>query len=308
MVEFEKLNWDDVRIFLATMRAASLRQAAQDLGVSRPTASRRLDALEERLGLKLFERRPDGLHATPAGVGLVDTAEDVERAMLAMARAAQAEDKELRGPVRVTVPAIVASDLLMPAFAAFCKRWPQIDLHISGSYEVTSLAGREADVAIRFMPHGVSPAPHLTGRLVATAYTAEYGFGDRWIGQRGGAFDQQWVKESNFPHLPVSGSMLDGEMQRAACAAGMGMANLPCFIAEPRLTRRSVPKPGLDIWLLVHPDLRRNPRLRVFRNAMVDALKELEPRLHGLTNRGPVSIPDRSSRKPGLQQEQPLGL
>ena len=58
MSDHEPFDWDDVRIFLATFRAGSLRQAANDLGVSRPTASRHLIALEERLRLKLFERRP----------------------------------------------------------------------------------------------------------------------------------------------------------------------------------------------------------------------------------------------------------
>ena len=281
MVEFEQLNWDDVRIFLAAVRAPSLRQAASDLRVSRPTAARRLTALEERLELRLFERRPDGLYATAEAVALVPVAEDVERAMMAMSRAARAVDPELRGPVRVTVPAVVASQLLMPDFVAFCQRWPEIDLHLSGSYEVTDLAQRQADVAIRFMPHGKAPDEELTGRLVATAYVAAYGFGDCWIGQRGGTFDEEWVRRSDFPDLPVRGAMLDGEMQLSACAAGMGMAMLPCFMAEPRLTRRSEPKPGLDIWVLVHPDLRRNPRLRVFREAVVAALKRHRPRLEG---------------------------
>ncbi len=277
----EPFHWDDVRVFLAMMRTASLRRAAVELGVSRPTAGRRLTALEGRLGLKLFDRRADGLHATSEADELLGAAEEVERAMLAMSRKAQAVDPELRGPVRVTVPAVVASDLLMPDLVAFTRRWPEIDLEIEGSYGLTSLAERRADVAIRFMPHGTAPHEGLTGRLVATAYMAAYGHGDCWIGQRGGAFDAQWVRESDFPDLPVRGAVLDGEIQRSACAAGMGLAMLPCFLAEPLLPRRSEPKPGLDIWVLVHPDLRRNPRLRVFRDAVVAALRRMRPRLEG---------------------------
>jgi DNA-binding transcriptional LysR family regulator len=274
-------DWDDVRVFLATLRAGSLRQAASDLGVSRPTAARHLDALEKRLGLQLFERRPDGLHATAEAVELVAVSEEAERAMAAVSRAAQAVDSELRGPVRVTVPAIVAADLLMPDFIAFTQRWPQIELHLQGSYTVTSLAQREADVAIRFMPHGTAPDAELTGRKVATAYVAAYGSGDCWIGQKGGAFDQQWVRTTPFPDLPVRGSMPDGEMQRSACAGGLGLAWLPCFVAEPRLKRSSEPQPGFDIWVLVHPDFRRNPRLRVFRDHIVEAIRGYGPRLEG---------------------------
>ncbi|MCO4772981.1 MAG: LysR family transcriptional regulator [Deltaproteobacteria bacterium] len=276
-----EMMWDDVRVFLAILRAGSLRQAATTLGLSRPTTGRRLSALEGRMGLTLFDRRSDGLHATPAAVDLVPAAEEVERAMRGLARATQAVDSELRGPVRVSLPAIVASDLLMDELVAFHHRWPGIDLHISGSYEVSSLAEREADVAVRFMPRGVSPDPGLTGRLVATAWVAAYGEGDCWIGQRGAALDAAWVAQTDFPELPVRGAILDGLIQLRACQAGMGMGYLPCFLAEPHLRRRSEPVPGLDIWVLVHPDLRRNPRLRTFRDALVEGLKRQTARLEG---------------------------
>jgi DNA-binding transcriptional LysR family regulator len=76
MVDLERFNGDDVRMCLTTMRAASLRQAASDLGVSRPTADGRLTALEVRLGLNLFDRRPEGLPATAEAVELMGVAED----------------------------------------------------------------------------------------------------------------------------------------------------------------------------------------------------------------------------------------
>ena len=75
--------------------------------------------------------------------------------------------------------------------------------------------------------------------------------------------------------------MLDGALLRSACAAGLGMARLPCFLADGHLERRTEPEPGLDIWVLVHPDLRRNPRLRLFRDMVVDALKQQRDRLEG---------------------------
>ncbi len=226
------------------------------------------------------KRSPKICQAADGGA-LVSLAEDVERAMFSLGRAAQAANPDLRGPVRVTVPGIAASDLLMPDFVAFCKRWPQIDLEIESDYGIARLDERKADVAIRFMPHGKPPHQDLTGRLAATAYVAAYGQGDCWIGQRGGALDASWIAASPFPDLPVRGAMLDGVIQRSACAAGLGLAHLPCFFAEPTLKRRSEPKPGLDIWVLVHSDLRRIPRLRVFRDAVVEALQRHKPRLEG---------------------------
>lgn len=277
-----RLDWDDVRLFLATLRASSLRQVAQDLGISHPTASRRVRSLEERLGLQLFDRRPDGLHATPQAMALAAAAEEVERAMLGFGRLAQAADPELRGPIRVTMSIALATDLLMPDLVAFAQRWPEIELELLGASSLSDLAQREADVAVRIMPTGVSPDEALAGRKAAVAYRAVYGEGDSWIGWTRGP--RSLAATSAFPELPVRGMMGDIALQRAACAAGMGLARLPCFYAEPLLERRTEPEPGGDIWVLVHPDLRKNPRLRIFRDAVVSALQAHQPRLAGETS------------------------
>ena len=169
----------------------------------------------------------------------------------------------------------------MPDLVAFQQRWPEIELCVDSSYGVADLEKREADVAIRAVPHGKHPAEHLTGRLAGVSYNAIYGEGDHWIGWTGRSEDESWVHETPFPDLPVRGFMNDPQLQRAACSAGLGLTVLPCFFAEPHLRRRSEPQPHFDIWLLVHPDLRRSPRLRTFRDAMVAAVKRAQPRLRG---------------------------
>jgi len=280
-VDPNKLDWDDVRLFLVVLRAGSFRAAARELGVSRPTAARRLSGLERRLGVALFERKADGLHMTTAASSLRARAEAVEDAVQGLTRAAQGVDPELQGTVRVTVPAIAAQELLIEDFVAFCKRWPQIEIEISSAYSVESLAQQQADVAIRFMPFGVSPDSELHGRKVANAHLAVYGRGECWIGQRGATLDQAWVKQTAWPDLPIKGAIIDGQLLRSACAAGLGMARLPCFFADGHLERRTEPEPGLDIWVLVHPDLRRNPRLRLFRDMVVESLGRQRARLEG---------------------------
>ena len=280
MVTPNQLDWDDVRLFLAVLRAGSFRRAATKLGVSRPTAARRLETLEKRLGVALFDRRPDGLHATPAAAVLRERAQAVEDAMQELTRAAQGADPELQGTVRVTVPGIVAEELLIEDIVAFCRRWPQIDVEISGAYSLESLSLQQADVAIRFMPLGVAPSDELHGRKVGTASVAVYGRGESWIGQLGAGRDA-WVADTPWPDQPVRGAIIDGALQRRACALGLGMARLPCFFADGHLERRTEPEPGLDVWVLVHPDLRRNPRLRLFRDMVADALKRQKDRLEG---------------------------
>ncbi|MBL4688878.1 MAG: LysR family transcriptional regulator [Nannocystaceae bacterium] len=282
MPSIDALNWEHLRVFLATMRTGSLRAAADSLKLSHPTARRRLGALEEQLGLQLFERRRDGLHPTVEADALHTAAEEVERAVHALGRIAQAADPALRGPIRVTAPDIVGTELLMPDFAVFQRRWPDIDLRVDVSYQVADLDKREADVAIRALPAGNLPAQHLTGRKAATSYQAVYGEGEAWIGWQGEALDRPWIRATAFPDLPIRGGFNDPVLQRGACAAGLGLSMLPCFYAEPMLKRRSKPRPHFDLWVLVHPDLRRSPRLRVFRDFIVDALKRHRARLEGL--------------------------
>ncbi len=281
MTTVDELDWDHLRVFLATMRAGTLRAAADTLELSHPTARRRLGALEEQLGLKLFERRRDGLHPTLEAEELRGAAEEVERAVHALGRIAQAADPALRGPIRVTAPDIVASELLMPDFVAFSRRWPELDLRVDISYQVADLDKREADVALRAIPSGKLPAQHLTGRKAATSYHAVYGEGEQWIGWRGEQEDRVWIRDTPFPDLPIRGALNDPALQRAACAAGMGLTMLPCFYADPTLPRRTTPKPHFDLWILVHPDLRRSPRLRAFRDFIVEAIGRHRPQLEG---------------------------
>lgn len=281
------MNWDHLRVFLGVMRSTSLRQAADRLGVSHPTIRRKLEALEEELNLRLFDRRNDGLHATPEAAELLELAEQVEASVHALGRRAMNADVELKGPVRVTVPGVMASRLLMPDLIAFAQRHPQIDLQVDSSYAVADLGAREADVAIRAMTGHRSPSQELTGRKVAHANRAIYGTPTHWLGWWGEERDREWVKETPFPDLPILGRYNDPELQLAACEAGGGLTLLPCFLADGVLDRLTEPEYYADLWVVVHPDLRRNPRLRIFRDEMVEAIRRLRPRLEGSSDTGP---------------------
>ncbi|MFT4627924.1 MAG: DNA-binding transcriptional LysR family regulator [Myxococcota bacterium] len=275
------LDWDLLRHFLAAMRTNTLREAAGTLGVSHPTIRRRLSALEAQLGVTLFERGTGGLQATPAASELLSLAEQVEAAVQAVGRRATTTDTALAGPIRVTVPDLLMSHLLMPDLVAFADRWPQIRLQVEPSYEVADLGDRRADVAIRAMPIGTEPSGSLVGRRAAQVYTAIYGRDHQWIGWYGDERDRAWTRDQGFPNRTIVAGMPNMFLQKAACMEGLGLALLPCFLAEPDLGRRTDPTPSIDIWVLVHPDLRRAPRLRLFRDEMVAALERLQPRLAG---------------------------
>ena len=285
MESFDHLDWDNVKLFLALMRTKSLRRAAKLIDVSHPTARRRLDQLEGELGFSLFNRRTEGLIATEQAEALLPAAQEIERAVNQFGRSAKASDTELEGPIKVTLPNLLATDLLMPSFVAFAKEHPRINLELDVSYDVARLDRGEADIALRFIFADQSPQETLVGRKTSRIFSATYGEGDSWIGWRGGDRDQFWIQESEYPDYQTSCVMPDATLQRAACIAGLGLTRLPCFFADPHLARKSEPEHSFDLWVLVHPDLKRLERLRVFRDYIVGVIHENRWRLEGRAKR-----------------------
>src|SRR3712207_2969806 len=80
------IDWQDVRIFVALARHGSLSAAARMLSVNHATIARRLHSLEQSLGEKLVERRPEGYVLTPAGTHALEAASDMEQAAQILGR------------------------------------------------------------------------------------------------------------------------------------------------------------------------------------------------------------------------------
>jgi len=165
------MEWDDVRIFLALVRAGSVRASAAKAGVSHSTVARRVEALETRLGAKLFDRLPSGYALTAAGEDLYEVAESVENEMDAVRRRLVGQDRRLAGVIRVTMVDIIATHLLMPDLTRFNELYPDIELEVVITYEPLNLTRREADIAIRFAKN---PPDHLIGHRLASAANAVY--------------------------------------------------------------------------------------------------------------------------------------
>jgi DNA-binding transcriptional LysR family regulator len=280
-------SWDDVRVFVAVARSRSLRQAAARLGLTHPTVRRRLNDLEERSGQILFRRAPDGLHLTVQGQAMLESALEVEEAMKRLDRRTRSSDEGMSGVVRLSLPSVMAW-LLTPDLAAFQRDWPEVKLVISTEANFADLGGAEADVAIRVIPRDFRLDDQLAGRRAAVGSQAVYGdLGlGRWIGSDPRVPDTEWVAGSPFPDLPVASAIRAPLVRRDACAAGMGIAVLPCVIADESLPRLTEPVQDFEVWVLVHADLRRNPRSRRFRDAMFEALRRHEPALQGETHSG----------------------
>lgn len=289
------MDWDDIKLFLALMRTGNVRAAAAKLGVSHSTVARRIDAMEEKLATRLFERLPTGYVATQVGEDMMEVAEHVEDELKALERRIVGHDSRLSGQIRVTMVDALATNLLMPYLAEFTQKYPEIDLELPVTYEAADLDRREADVALRFARN---PPEHLIGRRLLTCATAAYashGYLDhhdlqdstatRWIGFGERNPSPKWVKESMFPDIPAKGQFVSLLVQLAACKAGMGIAMLPCFLgeADPSLRRLSPgkPDPAFELWLLTHRDMRTSARIRVFSEFIAAAIKSHRSQLEG---------------------------
>ncbi len=289
------MEWDDVRLFLALVRAGSVRAAAAKAGVSHSTVARRVEAFETRLGVKLFDRLPSGYVLTAAGEDLLGVAEKVENELDGVQRRLVGQDRRLAGVIRVTMVDVIATHLLMPNLTEFRELYPNIELEVVITYEALDLTRREADVAIRFVKN---PPDHLIGHRLATVANAAYATQDyldhhdladptsvSWIGFGSPSPFPKWVKQSDYPNVPAKGVFNSMLLQLQAARCGMGMANLPCFMGDPDPELRRLPpgepRPGYDLWLLRHRDTRSTARLRVFSEFVGAAVAEHRPLLEG---------------------------
>jgi DNA-binding transcriptional LysR family regulator len=278
----EALCWDDVRYFLEVGRQGKLTAAARILGVEHSTVSRRVSALEKQLGIRLFDRLPKSWNLTSEGEELLAHARRIEEEALAFSRAGMGAGA-LRGSVRISAPPVFASHFMVPRLAALRQRWPGITIEIIGEARQANLYRREADLSVRLS------RPEEPG--LAAKPLAEMGYGlyaaagwlersqDEWefIG-----YDeilretpqQKWL-EKLAAGRPFIFRSNDLAAIYQACRAGLGLAVLPHFLAreDPELfpLPESACAVSRTIWMVIHPDVRRSPRVK----AVADAIAEM---------------------------------
>ncbi|MCF3640811.1 LysR family transcriptional regulator [Rhizobium sp. TRM95111] len=142
------MNWDDVRVFLAVARSGQILAASRRLGVNHTTLSRRLTALEEALGTRLFIRRTNGCELTAEGDGFLASAERMETEMLAAQARLGRTDTAIAGTVRVGAPDGFGVSFLAPRLGRLIERHPELKIQLVPVPRSFSLSQREADIAI----------------------------------------------------------------------------------------------------------------------------------------------------------------
>jgi DNA-binding transcriptional LysR family regulator len=275
------LEWDHLRVVLAVHRSGSMQGASQLLAVDRATVLRRLDALEARLGARLFDRRRDGCVLTRAGLEIIGTVEGIEQAMTALEHRVHGEDRRAEGVVTVTVPEFFAVKVLMPALPRLSAAHPGLTVEVRTGHGFLNLARGEADIALRNRrPDHNSLVSRRVGTVAIALYASRAYLVARGTPDDGDysghdliLFDESlagmpgydWVEERT---ARARIAMRSNEILPllAAARAGAGIAYLPCIAAfgEPDLV--PIP-PGIvghpEIFLITHRDLRRRARVRV---------------------------------------------
>lgn len=292
----QELSWDHLRTVLAIADANSLSGAARRLGVNHATVFRRLQAIESRLGVRLFERDRAGYTPTGAGEDIAQAARRIAAEVAGVERRIAGRDLLPSGTLRITTTDALLVGLLSPILTAFRRSFPDIALEIAVSPAVFSLAKREADIAIR--PTG-SPPENLVGRRIGSIEQAVYGAAAdftpdarcanldeaEWVGpdeRMGYGQLEAWMRGRG--HDARCRYRVDAHLgMREAVASGVGVAVLPCYLADTdsRLVRLtpSLPDLATDLWLLTHPDLRRVARIRALMEFVVRQVRNEGGRL-----------------------------
>lgn len=287
MTDFDTaVQWDDARIFLAVARGGSLSAAAPVLGLGIATVSRRLQRLEEALGVPLFSRHQSGYRLSDDGQALLERAQALESAAHAFGDLAR-QQTMVAGTVRLATAENLANSLIMDSLPQLLAQHPQLELEIVSGVQAVNLHRRDADMAVRM----VKPeAGNVTLRRLGTLGMGLYGAQSYVANRAGGPTSQVWEHDlmigwpESHAHLPAAQWMhkvLRGKpcrmlantltVQLAAVEAGLGLAVLPHFLASRSGLVCLQPELGVDqtIWLVMHSDMAHSRRVRAVADHLI---------------------------------------
>jgi len=285
-----ELEWSDLTVILAICRAGSLSGAARMLGHNHSTIFRKINTIEDKTGVRFFERLPDGYLMTDAGQTAMQYAERIESEVHALGREVLGQDMRLQGKIRVTAPEGITVEIAPRLLAKFCTLNPGVSIEITGGSSALDLGRREADVAIRATP---KPPDTSLGRKVCDFRFALYATPHYLKANEGKTLQEQnwcfllgtldwlvplvWKKTSHGQRQAIFTSSTSHAVINAA-AEGMGITFLPCYLgdSDDRLVRVDDPLEPMtiELWVLTHPDLRHTARVKALLAFLYDELKK----------------------------------
>jgi DNA-binding transcriptional LysR family regulator len=291
-------SWDLYRTFGAVLREGSLSGAARALGLTQPSVSRHIDALEEAVGADLFVRTQRGLSPTEAALDLKPYADMLASTSAALLRTASGPAGEVGGTVRISASEVVGVEHLPPILARLRRRHPSLQIELTLSNAVDDLLQRRADIAVRMVE------PTQKSLVVKRAGSVELGLHAHraYLDRRGApetmeelsghdliGFDAETpairALARRFPTLHRAAFALraDSDLaQLAAIRAGFGIGVCQTQVAErdPEILRVLAQAVAVDlgIWIVMHEDLRTSARCRAVFDALATGLAALSRR------------------------------
>ena len=285
----ERLDWDDLRIFINVARVGSLTQAARSLKLDHSTISRRLTRLEYAVGATLFERGRGGVALTEMGVAVMRRAEELSAGIRHLH--ADVSGSTAAGLVRLATMEGIASLWLTPRLRALQIKAPDLRLELVTSPQQVRANRREADLFLSFFrPTGRNLVSLQLGCFTmhlwaSPAYLERAGMPETPADLAGHGFigyieefvvldAVRWLEELvPDPHLVfTSNSMIS---QLGAARGGLGIVCLPSFSGADEVGLVKVLSDALigqrDLWLSVHTDLAGSPRIK----AVTETLQKL---------------------------------
>lgn len=277
------MNFDprDFADLIAIRQLGSLSAAAKQRGAAISTISRRIEALEAALKLRLVDRRADGVRLTLHGEEIATLAEPLAEQLGRVSRAADAlRTGGTQLPIRVSATEFVISDVLAPALAALWKSGTQRPVHLQVQADIVSLAARDADIAVRMSrPEGASliarRLPELRlGLFASRAYLRGRDPSALALSEErlllyddsyGRLPELEWLSRSGLIEAVIMRTASTRGLLTAACGGG-GIALLPAAFARHEAELLEIPTkssiPSRQPWIIVHRDLKRDPAVR----------------------------------------------
>lgn len=287
------IGWELYRTFLAVVEEGSLSGAARVLGLTQPTVGRHIAALEQTLGLPLFTRSQAGLMPTDGALALRSHAEAMQSTAASLERVARGFGTGVQGAVRISASEVVGVEVLAPTLAVLTREHPGLELELVLSNRVQDLVHREVDIAVRMTSPkqdvllatrvgdvmvGLHAHPDYLKRRGAPKTMADLaqhtliGFDHETPFIRSARASLPGWSRDRFAHR------CDSDLAQLAlirAGAGIGVCQVALARREPKLVRVLADKLSVPLttWIVMHEDLRHNPRFRTVFDALVRGLR-----------------------------------
>lgn len=292
------LDWSLVQAFLAVAEHGSLSAAARALRASQPTLGRQIRAIEEQLGVELFQRTEKGFALSETGKALLPSAHAMRRAVHDIELGATQKGESLEGAVRITSSVVVATYLLPAIIAELRREEPLIAIELVASDESSNLHFREADIAVRmYRPTQLDLVTQHLGELRLGVYASK-----QYAARRGLPKIPAELLEHDVIGFDHDTAILDGfraagfpvdrgffkvrsddqvaywELVRAG--AGIGFGQRVIGARDPELVEvpLELGLPRLPLWLTAHEAVRNAPRVQRVWERLARGLRGLAER------------------------------